>query len=209
MTDPMTDPGRRNRHATRPRGRVALLLALLSFAAPLAAQSEGGMLFAYRPHPGERADFEAGYREHLDWHREKGDPLIWFGWDVIAGRRLGQFVDGTVGIPFVALDRRVDPAGDAAHAGRSFAPHAVPTARWAMRLRPELSTATPLERGSPTPLAQVVTYSVAPGERADFEGVLAAVRKDAAALGLLPYTIYEMVVGGPAKRARFGGRPGA
>lgn len=186
----MLDPKRR-----LPRLLPCLVVALPLVAPGLSAQPAGGMLFSYQPHPGQRTSFDAGYRAHLDWHREKGDSLSWYGWDVIAGGRMGQFVDGTFGISFEALDRRVDPAGDAAHASRSFADHAVATGRWAVRLRPELSTTTPLETGSPAPLVQVVTYSLPPGHQARFEDVLGRVQEDATADGLLAYTVYESIVG--------------
>lgn len=172
--------------------RILLPLLLTVAAGPVAAQGDGGMLFSYRAHANERARFDDGYRSHLEWHRERQDSLPWYGWDVLAGRRMDEFIDGTFGIGFVALDRRVDPAGDAAHAEASFGPHAVPTGRWMVRLRRELSTATSLEDRSPAPLLQVVTYRVPPSQRAAFEAVLRTVRGTD---GLAPYAIYESVAG--------------
>src|SRR5690606_41282554 len=113
--------------ARRHRCRSALrLLLLLSLASPagargLAAQGVAGMMFSYEAHAGERAKFDEGYRSHLEWHRTNRDPLPWYGWDVIAGRRLGQFVDGTFGIAFEALDRRAVPAGGDAAASSTLA----------------------------------------------------------------------------------------
>ena len=189
---------RRRRCRSALRLLLPLSLASLAGARGLAAQGVAGMLFSYEAHAGERAEFDEGYRSHLEWHRTNRDPLPWYGWDVIAGRRLGQFVDGTFGIAFEALDRRVDPAGDAADASRTFAGHARATGRWAVRLRPELSTATPLEERSPPPLAQVITYALPPGLQSRFEEVLRRVRERAGEAELLPYTVYETVVGGPA-----------
>src|SRR5690606_10571994 len=34
---------------------------------------DGAILYAYRPHAGQRAQFDAGYRDHLEWHRAKAD----------------------------------------------------------------------------------------------------------------------------------------
>ena len=176
---------------------AALLAASLLPAPPLAAQSVGGMLYAYRPHDGERARFDEGYRAHLEWHRAAADTLPWYGWDIVAGRRMGEFVDGTFGVAFAALDRRVDPAGDAAHAARSFARHARATGQWAVRLRPELGTAAPLEARTPGgELVQVVKYTLPVGHQARFEAVLRRVRDGAERARLLPYTVYETVAGG-------------
>ena len=153
---------------------------------------DGAILYAYRPHAGQRAQFDAGYRDHLEWHRAKADSLPWYGWDVIVGRRTGEFIDGTFGIRFRALDERVDPAGDAAHAAASFAPHAAATARWMVRLRRELSTSSSLEDRTPSAMLHVVTYRMPPAVRAAFEAVLGSVR---ARDGLAPYAVYESVVG--------------
>ncbi len=155
----------------------------------------GGFLFAYEPRPGQRAAFEEGYRRHLDWHRAREDSLTWFGWDVMAGPRLGMFVDGVFGIRFAALDVRVDPAGDAADAARNVTAHAEPTARELVLLRPDLSTATPLEDGRPTPFAQVVRYRVRVGAAGRMESALGQLRRTARTDALLPYTVYEIVAG--------------
>ncbi|HEX6940368.1 MAG TPA: hypothetical protein VF158_13220, partial [Longimicrobiales bacterium] len=56
-----------------------------------------------------------------------------------------RMADDEVTTRVEALDRRVDPSGDAAHAALAFADHAEATGQWALRLRPELSTARPLE----------------------------------------------------------------
>ena len=173
----------------------ALLLVMLFGASDAAAQSTGALLFSYQPHDGERGSFDSGYQAHLQWHNEHGDSLAWIGWDVIAGRRFGQFVDGTFGISFEAWDRRVDPAGDGAHASTSFSDHADATGRWIVRARPELSSALPLEDRSPPPLAQVVTYTIGAAQKAHFEGVLQKVVEAAAGRALEPYTVYESVAG--------------
>lgn len=174
------------------RSRILLPLLLIVHAMPALAQRDGGILFSYRLHAGERRQFDDGYRSHLEWHGAKQDSLPWYGWDVLAGRRHGEFIDGTFGIGFAAFDRRVDPAGDAAHAAASFAPHAEATGRWMVRLRRDLSTATPLEDRTPSSLVQVVTYRVAPSDRSSFEAVLKEVRGSS---GLIAFAVYECVAG--------------
>ncbi len=68
---------------------AVLSLALLATSAPAQEPATGGFLFTYRLHPGQTAEFEAGYRSHLEWHRERGDSLTWLGWTVLAGSRPG------------------------------------------------------------------------------------------------------------------------
>lgn len=181
---------------------VALVIAipaiLLSSPTMMLGQQEtsGGFLFAYQPDPGERSAFEEGYRRHLDWHREKADSLAWYGWSVLAGPRLGQFVDGAFGMPFAAIDARVDPAGDAADAAETFRPHGTPTGRKLLLLRPDLSSATPLEDLDPTSFVQVVHYTVGPGDMGRLERAFDAMRRATRRNSLLRYTVYEVVAGG-------------
>jgi len=155
-----------------------LLAALLpgvpaaSAANPAASTRDSGdaaHLFGYWPKPGQRAAFDEGYRRHLVWHRQAGDPLVWYGWYVSDGQRAGMFVDGSFGAPFAAFDRRVDPAGDGADAARNVTPFVEPALRASYRLRRDLSSGFPLERWQPSPRLLVTRYVVRPGARAAFE----------------------------------------
>lgn len=178
---------------------TSALVAFLAFAIhlPHAAAQErtGGFLFAYLPNADSRDAFYEGYRAHLEWHHSRGDSLTWFGWDVLAGPRIGAFVDGVFGIPFAALDTRVDPAGDAADLEANVAPHGDAIARALVRERRDLSTAEPLGRTAPARLAQVVRYRVRPDQAERTEEALVALRERAQSDSLLPYTVLETVVG--------------
>lgn len=172
----------------------AALWAPLTAAAQDAARPESiAFLFGYTPHAGSEALFDEGYRRHLAWHEARQDPLIWYGWNVLTGPRAGMFVDGTFGSPFVAVDNRVEPAADAADFAQTTAPHGSIVFRAAYVLRPELSTATPLEDGQPMPRQQVYRYAVRPGMAPVFEtGVarLTAVIGDG-----VEWTCYEAIDG--------------
>jgi hypothetical protein len=170
----------------------ALVLAALS---PLRAQAHptAGFLFSYRPAPGRREAFEEGYARHLGWHEAHADSLDWYAWDVLAGPGLGLFVDGTFGRPFAAFDARVDPAGDARDAAATFGAHGEPVYRRLLVLREDLGTSTPLERGTPTPLVEGLTWTSAPGTLEEHLGEL---RSLARSRPLQSYTVYEAVAGG-------------
>lgn len=151
-------------------------------------------LFGYTPHAGSEALFDEGYRRHLAWHQARRDPLIWYGWNVLTGPRAGMFVDGTFGSPFAAVDNRVEPAADAADFAQTTAPHGSIAFRAAYVLRPELSTATPLEDGHPTPRQQVYRYGVRPGMAPVFETGVAQL---IALVGdVIEWTCYEAIDGG-------------
>lgn len=181
-------------------GVVCTLITCTGIAAvPLSAQA--GLLTGWRPEPGERAALYEGYARHLEWHGNAGDTLTWYGWDVVAGPGQGLFVDGTFGAPFAALDVRVDPGGDAQDHAVNVDAFATPAFREALLLRRDLSTATPLEERVPTPYVQVVRYSH--GAAAASATVETALRDMASgrppcSVGLLPFTVYESIVGSSA-----------
>jgi hypothetical protein len=189
------------------RFRIRFLLGLVMLAAiPSAAlaavghdRGDAAHLFGYYPTQGQAARFDEGYRRHLAWHRDRRDPLPWYGWYVASGDRTGMFIDGSFGAPFAAFDQRVDPAGDAADAARNVAPFAKAAFRASYRLRREFSTGFPLERWHPTGSVQVFHYTLHPGAGRRFEAVLRAVREllmqdDGAPV----HTWYELVSGGPS-----------
>ena len=173
---------------------LSVVLLILSVArASAQALPSGGLLVAYRPREGERANLVAGYRRHLEWHKANADSLTWHAWDVLTGPALGALVDGTFGRPFAALDARVDPAGDERDAAVNIHPYAEPAFRQLLRIRADLSTAMPLESGSPTRLVQVIRY-VAPFANAEqLRAVLARFKEAAGARSMLPYTVYECI----------------
>lgn len=182
----------------------ALALAL---AMPAAAQTpvstrdsgDAAHLFAYWPKKGMEERFDEGYRTHLQWHRGKRDPLVWYAWYVYDGERAGLFVDGSFGAPFAAFDHRVDPAGDGADGGRNVTPYADTAFRASYRLRRELSTGFPLEQWKPTKRVQVFHYTLHAGTRGRFERALAAARANLSKqTGAPAHTWYEKVSGGAA-----------
>lgn len=184
----------------------ALFPLVIALSAPAAAQApvsrdsgDAAHLFAYVPKKGMEQRFDTGYRAHLQWHRARRDPLVWYGWYVYDGDRTGLFVDGSFGAPFAAFDRRVDPAGDAADAERNVAPYADTAFRASYRVRRELSTGFPLERWQPSRRAQVFHYTLRAGTRARFERALLAARASLQRPpGAPPHTWYEKIVGGTA-----------
>lgn len=184
----------------------ALFPLLLALSAPAAAQApatrdsgDAAHVFAYFPKKGMERRFEAGYRAHLQWHRARRDPLVWYGWTVYDGDRAGLFVDGSFGAPFAAFDRRIDPKGDAADADRNLAPYADTAFRASYRVRRELSTGLPLERWQPSRRVQVFHYALHAGTRARFERALLEARMSLQqSPGAPPHTWYEKVVGGAA-----------
>jgi hypothetical protein len=170
---------------------AALLFAASRSSAQRAADS-AAFLYGYRISNGQPVAFADGYRKHLDWHREHGDSISWLGWFVADGPDAGMFIDGAFGKPFAAADARVDPAGDATDAGRTFAAYAVASLREVYRRRADLGRGNSLEAGTPAASQQVTRIRVASGRRAEFEKAARAV----ASRGDSDHAVYELVSGG-------------
>lgn len=165
--------------------------------APPAPPGRAAFLFDYRIEPGRQSLFDAGYRRHLAWHADKGDRLVWYAWYVVAGNRVGEFVDGTFGTTFEAFDHRVDVAGDVKDFAENAAPFATPLRRSAWELVPDLGTDRTLEERRPSPILEVVHVTARPGAGKAFEARLRKTRERLEATGdPLAYAWYRLVVGG-------------
>jgi hypothetical protein len=187
---------------------VALSCIALLLLAPVAAHAgdargTAAFLFAYYPRAGQKEKFEAGYREHLEWHRAHRDPLPWYAWYVFTGERTGLFVDGSFGVPFAAFDERVEPAQDAANFAATTAPYAETAWYEVLRWMPVLGTSTRLADRAPSAQVEVVTYLVRPGRTAAFESCLEALAR--VVQGSAEFAVYRRLSGGagPAYRVMF------
>jgi len=178
---------------------LAVVLAAGLAGGPARAQTEqAAFLFTYDVDRGKEAAFEAGYAAHLQWHADHHDALPWFGWTVTSGPRTGLFVDGTFGVPFAAMDARPDPAGDGADMEARILPYAKARAYSAYALWPEPSTIRSLEDRQPSPVLDVYTLLVSPGDVAAFEtALLASAQAGKTGQGGLAWTWYRLASGGP------------
>jgi hypothetical protein len=180
---------------TRRHFWIAIAGALSLTSAAHAQSPTAAFLFAYDIDRGKQDAFEAGYVAHLGWHATHGDTLPWYGWYVTSGPRTGLFIDGTFGIPFSAMDRRVDPAGDGADMEAKVLPFAKARAYSALEFWPEVSTARTLEDRKPSAVLDTYAVKVSPANIAAFETALAHAAGDRKGL---PLSWYRLVSGGPA-----------
>lgn len=91
-----------------------LLVFLLSHTTGHTQDNTIGQFVFWKPKEGLEQKFEAGYKQHLLWHKANNDPWGWYGWYVVSGARLGQFVDATVGHTWSDFDTPVRPSEDMA-----------------------------------------------------------------------------------------------
>jgi len=152
-------------------GLLALAVAP-GAVAPVSAAAAGELarMVVIRPKPGLEAEFEAGYRRHLEWHRSAGDPWTWYGWRFVLGERLDLFMDGSFGHSAEELDRAIRPADDGADNATNVVPYADFLAHGVWERLPEASRGAPLP--DPSPFLALDTFDVVPGEEAAFEAAL-------------------------------------
>ena len=147
-----------------------------------------------KPNEGKTVDFEAGYVRHLDWHKQAGDPWVWYGWTVWASERQRWFIYATFGHPAADFDKPVAPAEDEKDNILNVVPHATFAGNALYEFLPSISAGN----GIPAATARVefVTVNLKPGEGAAFEN---AMKK--ASLSLKGEVLwYRMVAGAEAPR---------
>ena len=173
-------------------GIVGLVLPAL-----LGAQTGRGpyaRVAVLRPLDGQTVEFEAGYIRHLAWHRQAGDPWVWYGWGVWAGERHRWFIYATFGHSAASLDSAVAPADDERDNVLNVAPHVEYVANAVYEYLPGLSRGT----GEPQPTArlELTTVDLVPGAAQAFEAALGAAQS-----ALQGETLwYRMVAGGATPR---------
>src|SRR6266852_8143474 len=173
-------------------GIVGLVLPAL-----LGAQTGRGpyaRIAVLRPHDGQTVEFEAGYIRHLAWHRQAGDPWVWYGWGVWAGERYRWFIYATFGHSAASLDSAAAPADDERDNVLNVAPHVGYVANAVYEYLPGLSRGT----GEPQPTArlELTTVDLVPGAAKAFEAALGAAQS-----ALQGETLwYRMVAGGATPR---------
>ena len=147
-----------------------------------------------RPHDGKSVEFEAGYLRHLEWHKQAGDPWVWYAWSIWAGDRYRWFVYATFGHSAASLDSAVAPADDERDNVLNVAPHVAWLTNGLYEFLPALSRGTGEPR--PTVRLEYTAVDLVPGAAKAFEAALSAAQS-----ALTGETLwYRMVVGGPTPR---------
>jgi hypothetical protein len=171
----------------------------ISIAVPalLAAQVGPGpyaRIAVLRPHDGQSVEFETGYVQHLEWHRQAGDSWTWYGWSIWGGDRYRWFVYATFGHSAASLDSAVTPAEDERDNLLNVAPHVEWVENGLYEYLPSLSRGS----GVPPTTARLEFTSVelAPAAAKAFEAALGASRPGAEGETLW----YRMVAGGAVPR---------
>ena len=175
---------------------AAMALALMLLPAPALAGDAGNVarVTYWTIRDGHEADFEAGLAAHNQIHVDQQDPNALLTWQIVTGKRNGQYLRGSFGHDWADFDQESAIAeADAADSAKNIDPHianAEPVFAVAM---PELSN----PGSGPSSVSQVIFFHVRPGKQQQFEGVIGKIH---AALGKVEggwpaYIWYEVSTG--------------
>ncbi len=112
------------------RARSVALAVMFALAAvlPGMAQDVGKVaeIHINKVKPGMTAQYEAGRKKHMGWHKSQNDAWSWYTWEVLTGDFTGSYVVGTFQHHWKDFDGRdkfnqADSADAMAHMGASLA----------------------------------------------------------------------------------------
>ena len=131
----------------------ALTLALVGAWGLASAQTQPKTLCDVReakPKPGARAQFEAGMKAHMAWHKKQNDTWSWGVLEILTGPKQGSYYVVSCGHDWkdlAALETNVT-AHDADMAA-TILPHMETPMRSMWRYRTDLSRPEPADKGAP------------------------------------------------------------
>jgi hypothetical protein len=149
-----------------------ILCAVLAcgVGAALAADQPGtvGRVYVNFAKPGMTAQYEAGRKKHMEWHRKQGDSWTWNVWQIETGERAGAYLVATTKHHWKDLDDWEKKLGDAdgADAQVNLVPFTGSGANGIYNLL--LDVSHPTEGDAVPPMAELVRYQVKVGGEAQF-----------------------------------------
>ena len=153
----------------------------LTLALSLVLTGAGGLAFAQtQPNtlcdvreaklkPGARAQFEAGLKAHMGWHRKQNDTWSWGVLEILTGPKQGGYYVLSCGHDWkdlAALD--VNVAAHDADMATNILPHVEAPLRSLWRYRTDLSRPAPADKGEPAYYSGT-TYYLRPEGVSPFE----------------------------------------
>lgn len=123
--------------------QISLMAISLLLAAGAVAQTQPGTIAQIGvqiPKPGAAAQYEAGRKKHMEFHKQQNDTWAWHTWQVTTGEGTGTYVTGSFSHQWKDFDgRQKFQEADSADFETNIAPALArsQTAYWAFR--PDLS----------------------------------------------------------------------
>lgn len=177
---------------------VVLALCLLLAPAPAPAQEGGNVarVVYWTIRDGHQSDFEAGLAAHNQLHAAQKDPHALLTWQIVSGKRTGQYLRGSFGHNWADFD--VDPevaAADEADSAKNIDPHIASAEPIFGEFLPELSN--PVQGGEPSTVSHVHYFHLHPGKAGQAREAIAKVHAALAKVegGWPPYHWYSLSSG--------------
>jgi hypothetical protein len=130
-----------------------LTLALVGAWGLASAQTQPNTLCDVReakPKPGAKAQFEAGLKAHMGWHKKQNDTWSWGVLEILTGPRQGSFYVVSCGHDWKDLAAlETNATAHDADMAATILPHVEPVMRSMWRYRPELSRQPAAGKGEP------------------------------------------------------------
>lgn len=146
---------------------VILSILLLVMAAIAQAQGPIGRNFVTEVKDGQAAQWEAAYKEHIDWHRSNNDTWSWTTYQIESGPRLGQYFVRTGGHEWADFDAHAEmDAKDGANHAATAGKHTKSAISWFDRIHRNLSRTVDGE--GPVSILEYTRVVVKPSKVGDF-----------------------------------------
>ncbi|MFQ5350695.1 MAG: hypothetical protein ACE5EG_09660 [Thermoanaerobaculia bacterium] len=173
---------------------ITLVLMLL---VPAAAEAGGNVarVSYWTVRDGHEADFEAGLAAHNQLHAAENDPTALLTWQIVSGKRNGQYLRASFGHEWADFDQESSMAeADAADAAKNLDPHIARDEPVFGVLMPQLSNPA---SGPPSGVSRVIYFHVRPGKQGLFQGVIGRIHAALSKVegGWPPYVWYELASG--------------
>ena len=141
---------------------VTVSILILAFAVSVGAQPGPiGQNILVKPKPGQEAQWEAAYKEHLKWHSDMNDTWGWTTYQMTSGPRAGQYFVRTGGHEWKDFDDRGDmEAKDQANFYETAGKHTESFVIWFDRIHRNLSRLP--EGGGPYKVLEFTRVEVKP-----------------------------------------------
>jgi hypothetical protein len=152
-------------------GLVAGICFLALIATALAQEKtvDVGQVYTMVPKPGMVAQFEAGRKRHMEFHRKNNDTWSWVTFEIMTGDATGTYLSTTFGHTWQDFDTWENKLGmaDAADSETNLMPYLASTTESIWMVMTDVSNQVPT--GPPSKMMEVDHFLLKPGSEPDFE----------------------------------------
>ncbi len=179
---------------------LATLGVLLVVAGSLAAQDKPGTLASIefqKVKNGARAQYEAGRKQKIAWHKQQNDPLPLMVFEVLSGDETGSFLVGHFSQHWADYDKPpVTDEADLAEFQKVIGAYVDSVVLRYYDFMPKISNVMGEDK-MPAKFSEILTFQVRSGKESDFRSAIARIH-DASEKTKWPieYRWYELVNGG-------------